>query len=189
MSIGLRRRGVQAVRRAVAGITDTFNRANSTTLGSAETGQAWSYYGGVWGVSSNRAYQSTPAADSFAVVDLGKAAQDITVDYVVAVGGMCVVARIVDRGNNYLADGSGNGGTAPLAILRKSGGGYTVLGNGPNTSGASTIRFVASGTSLTMYQNGVQVIAVTDSAHQTATLVGIRSDADTAGRFDNFQAV
>lgn len=53
---------------------DTFDRANSTsTLGSADTGQAWTARSGTWGVSSNRGYLVTtsPEASYIATVDPG----------------------------------------------------------------------------------------------------------------------
>ena len=38
-------------------VSDSFNRGNSTTtMGTADTGQAWGYFVGTWGISSNRAY-------------------------------------------------------------------------------------------------------------------------------------
>lgn len=53
---------------------DTFNRADSaSTLGSADTGQAWTAVSGTWGISSNKGYlvTTTPEASRVATIDPG----------------------------------------------------------------------------------------------------------------------
>jgi hypothetical protein len=40
-------------RSSVTVVSDSFNRANSGSLGSADTGQAWSLLAGTFGITSN----------------------------------------------------------------------------------------------------------------------------------------
>jgi hypothetical protein len=58
----------------------------------------------------------------------------------------------------------------------------TTLGTGVTR----TIKVVASGFSLTVYENGAQVMATTTTVNQTIANVGLRAGSGTDERFDNF---
>jgi hypothetical protein len=71
--------------------SDSFNRADAATLGTTDTGQAWSVEEGAgWSIETNKATPTTPSTATFttaqdvpfetAVVDTGNNNQTITVD-------------------------------------------------------------------------------------------------------------
>lgn len=86
-------------------VTDSFNRADSATLGVADTGEVWNsnaYAVGVFGISSNQAYLSTPNANSYAVLETGMTNISIKCTAVYSgTGEWGLVARWEDS-NNFL---------------------------------------------------------------------------------------
>lgn len=85
-------------------ITDSFNRADSATLGTADTGQVWDSSAGssgVFGISTNKAYLSTTAANSVAVLDSGILDYSISATSTSTTTDWGFTLRYVDN-NNYL---------------------------------------------------------------------------------------
>lgn len=168
--------------------SDNFNRADTTSgLGTpSDGGSAWVALSGVWGISSNQAYESAGGPHSVAVLDSGTA--DVTVQMTLtAVGGnnAGVVARASDD-NNYLLLAIYGGNT--LEIYRRDAGSFVSL-LAPVTSAyaaGDVFKLTVNGTSVTAYQNGVSKGTVTSAFNQTATKHGLRSHQSIAHRFDDF---
>lgn len=165
-------------------VSDTFTRANSTTtLGSTDTGQAWTAQVGTWGISSNAAYVATGPGLNKATVETGLTACTVAV----AISGATVtsrglVLRWVDT-NNYLtvyaeADS--------LRILRYLAGAGTDLSTVATTwADGDIISVVLSGSSITAKRNGVTITATTCSDFLTATKHGLWAN-NNIPRLDNF---
>ena len=83
--------------------SDTFTRADSTTtLGTAETGGAWTAHVGTWGISSNQAYCPTSAGLNIATVDTGYSDGFVTVTVTgVSAAGQRLVFRLSDSSNYW----------------------------------------------------------------------------------------
>lgn len=175
-------------------VSDSFNRANnSTSLGNADTGQAWQTTpGSIYGISNNQAYpiSDTSGQVSFAYVDSGASDGTITLT-LAAISNYqnYLVFRIVDN-KNYLfvryQKGSGN-----LQLYKTVNNAQTQLGTksiGTLAIG-STISVTVSGSSITVSTNGTQQITTTDNTFSTSTLHGFGDvmSADLTVRYDNFE--
>lgn len=169
-------------------VQDSFTRANSiTTLGTADTGQAWTAHSGTWGIISNAAYLVTQSGDSVATVNCGKSDIDFSVDYAGSNVEMGIVFRATDQ-NNYLLLYV-NGPFNALELWQRVSGAYTNLQK-PNVGAISTsgtLRVVTAGTSITGYLNGVSLLTHTTSQFQTNTRIGLRRNATggTSFTWDN----
>ena len=193
MSLGLARRAVVAVRRAAAAtatVTDTFNRANSTTtLGNADTGQAWAVFttGAVFGITGNQAYMvsSTNGTTTADWVAVDSTVADCTAQITVAVAAAnCgLAARLSDENNTLLVNvGAGNA----LRLFRRAGS-YVELGGSGSVVSSDVIALTMSGSTLQMKKNGVVILTVTETLNQTQTRHGFQiNDAASGIRFDDF---
>lgn len=182
-------------------VYDSFSRADSTTsLGNAETGQAWVTSGvDPWGISGGTAYRpsTTGASDTLATISTSA-----TVDMSVVIaqasnangtGGMGPIWRYSDANNFWLLDIT----SSTTIVYKKVASTFTSVATIPNTIAAGdTVRVVASGSTHTIYLNGAQVYTTTDAFNSTATSHGIRTATAGTGnyspaarRFDNFRIV
>ena len=85
----------------IKAITDTFTRANAATLGSAESGQAWSVLRGTgWGVASNAASNTTDAASSYPLASIQGPNLNLTME-VTSMGNGPGIAFWVTDANNW----------------------------------------------------------------------------------------
>lgn len=166
-------------------VSDTFTRADSTTtLGNAETGQAWSALAGTWGISSNTAYTTTTTAPGSAVVDSGVSNCIIKAKIATQQGGAYVAFRAVNA-TNFLFFGN-NGGTAyklyklVANILTEVGSYAQAPQNG------DSIKITAIGNTITCYVNDIQLIQATIADLNTATKHGFCSYNATNARWDDF---
>lgn len=165
-------------------VSDTFSRANASTLGSAETGQAWTAHTGTWGVDTNKAKLVTQSGDSVATVDAGIADFEMTCD-ITKQGEPGIVFRTIDASNYLLAFASGGN----IEIYQRVAGAYTLLGSGVQAyaDGATKAwRVTGAGNVITAYIDAVQVVQVTTSQFNTQTRYGLRQNDGTAARYDNF---
>ena len=114
MSVG-RRRHLKATLLEGTYATDSFNRANSGSIGQAETGQVWEVYGGGWHIESMHAI-SIVNSDSWAVVDVGNA--DIAVEASLSGTGLGiwsgVTAGFIDNDNYYSLQTNSDSGEVML---------------------------------------------------------------------------
>lgn len=201
MSLMLSRRTKLGAGAVAALVSDAFNRADSTTtLGNADTGQAWSpSVANSWGITGNRAYLSTTSGDAgyLATVSAGQATQDATIDIQVPAAAGGLLFRVVDFSNHLLFDL--NKVTNAWTLYKAVAGGYTSLASAPFTVNGTTIYTlrctVTAAHLITCFIDGAQVGQVTDSANSTGQGVGMRvyHDANvyfgTEPRFDNLRVV
>lgn len=177
-----------------AGLSDTFNRANSTTtLGNADTGQAWTASSGTWGINTNQAYVvSLDTVDHVCSIEAGSANMSVSADILITSNNPGLIFRLQDA-TNYLMVLC-NSSSTQFQIYKRVAGVYTVLAS--SATGLYTINTThnilvsASGNSLSVKMDGTTVVSVTDATFNTATKVGFRhqtpSSTNTA-RWDNLQ--
>ncbi len=171
----------------IATITDSFNRADSTTtLGNADTGQAWTNAVGVLGISSNQAYRvSAVSNEAVALLDTGTAEQIVKGTPISGITNRIVglIGRATDSNNFYicLTDGSSVG-----QLYKKVSGSFTQLGsNFALITGVMELR--CQGSTISVYDDGVLVASETDTSLTTGTQAGFRiSGSSATPRLDDF---
>lgn len=156
--------------------TDTFNRSNETDLSVTDTGQTWTHYrSGRWGVSTNKAYLSTAHnAGSIAVIDAGT--PDVTAECTISAldpSGDGGLAMRVEAVNNFFVFTVID--TGALVVLNCSAGSFSTIT--PSLSSTYTagdvLKVTASGSTFTIYRNGVLNGTLTNADHAAGTLFGL----------------
>jgi len=185
-------------------VSDTFTRADSaTSLGSADTGQAWTAQSGTWGISSNRPYIAVRSggADVATLVGLnsGIISVDIATTAVADATNRGLVFRLADSSNFLevaLVDVAGT--DRVVRIGKRVAGVFTQLAVSSAaqwTVGATiTLRAEVTGNRITGFINGVSAVGyyltTAENAAFTGTncgfYVGTAANDDALGRFDNF---
>lgn len=172
-------------------IGDTFSRADSSTsLGSAETGQAWTVLRGTWGVLSARARVATVASggDQLALVDSG--VSNVRVGARIYLSGLTsntgIVARSDGTTSNLLYAWVGNGNS--VRVGQVVAGSFTALANVPATwAEGDRLEMVVTGNTVELYQNTTLRTTVTANAALAAlTQQGLLATA-TGTRQDDFR--
>lgn len=176
-------------------VTDSFNRANSTTgLGSTDTGQPWVQLGtGIVGIDNNQAYAATNLA--FAVVDYG--APNMRASIKQAVPGdyfSGIHARTAaDGSSGYRIDtGSGSGSVAKV-WSKNTAGVDTLITNGyPITAGDTltlSCKEVSGGTEVKLIVNGATLQTALDTGplRPMGTWAGIQPYNNGNIRLDDFR--
>jgi hypothetical protein len=171
-------------------VNDTFDRANSAvSLGTADTGQAWTAHVGTWGISSNQGYLATTGGGSRDVAALDALAANAAALVTLATvgsGTLGVNARLTDS-LNYLITVFHSGS---LFIQKVDAGATTTLSSKVlATANGDVLKLTASGNALVSYVNDVEQLNASDAFNNTATSYGLISYADTAARFNNFQVL
>lgn len=165
-----------------ASITDSFDRADSTTtMGTTDTGQTWVPNTGTWGISSNRAYVVS-GSQATTVVESNLA--DCTIQVTAAVvgnGGLCW--RSTNNSNHWLM--------APTVVFKKVAGGFTQVGASfSGLTNGTVIKIILSGNDGYLYFDGVLKLSWSDSFNATATKHGLRElSGGGSARFDSFSIV
>lgn len=165
-------------------VTDSFTRADSAvSLGTSDSGHAWTAHGATWGVASGRGYQAVAdgtyhAASVNASVADGKVQATLAAS---AIGGIC--ARLSDDSNFLHLE---FGGANDFTLYKRVAGVFTSLGTFTATPAAGdVIALECRGTSLTAYLNGVARITATDAFNSSATRWGLSTQNITI-RYDDF---
>ncbi len=209
MSIHLLRRGAVAdAFQASTGVTDTFNRAdNASSLGTADSGQAWTAHGGTWGIASNRAVAPSAAAYNAASLDAG--ALLVTVQATIiptAVGGVDIglCGRVVDNTGYVFLDVSKSGSTIVSRTFQKTagvgGGGFTALTSSVQISANLTdtllvrLQFTSASAGeafantpfLSNVWTSLGTFTGLNAALQTPTRYGLVGNNSSNVRFDDF---
>ncbi len=184
---------INSYRFGVAGfstITDSFNRANDgSSLGTADTGQAWTSRVGVLGVNTNTCYPATLSANE-ALSTLDSTITDVKVKItpttLSTVGRFVgVVGRYADNNNYYLAQSDGS----VSQLFKRVAGTYTQLGTDAAAVTVSTVlELRCVGSTISLWGNGVSLISVTDTSLTAGTNCGIRvgGAGSTVLRMDTF---
>lgn len=175
-------------------VTESFNRADhASSLGIADSQQAWSTQAGTWGITGNKAYQSlTTNSDRVVTLDSGiQGASDIRVKVVWNAGEKAGIAfRAQDASTGFIFFIDAGGGYSLGRKLPS----YSVLGtnaSGPATNGQTLeMRVILNGTSITCFANNSQKFSLTDPNFTTVSRHGLffnpAASGTTLTRFDDF---
>lgn len=171
---------------------DDFNRADSTTalgngwLVGVSQAPTWTP---IWGITSNTAYLvgRDPAHGSgtipYAYRDVGTGDVDVSVTFsTLPATNEGLLFRLSTDANTYWYVTA-----TTLVRCRATIDGDQIRASWSTFAAGDTARVVASGSSITIYKNGVNVATVTDSTGATNTRHGLLAK-DTGGtvRFDDF---
>jgi hypothetical protein len=168
-------------------ISDSFNRADSSSsLGNADTGQAWTALRGTWGISSNQAYNFSGTGDGTAALETGMTDIRVTATCAVRDNGTGVIARAVDADNYYTLVNVLNSNA--LRLYAKVSGGFTLLAADVPGALGDVIALECVGSAIKAYKNGAVVVSVTNTALTSGTKAGIRTDT-SSGRLEDFSVV
>ena len=177
-------------------LADTFQRADSATLGTAETGQTWTTVTGGIGITSNLAQINTGAGTSLAIVDAGIANGSIECAwrYAGASSGNGMILRWIDSSNYLFTAIESAGGT--LKLYKYDAGALTALatvtGIGMTGDAWHQVKVTMRGSVITVSINGVQKInhslsAANQTKYGNATVIGLRATLDGV-KFGNLVA-
>ena len=177
-------------------VYDSFDRANSTnSLGSADTGQAWInsvVLGNPIGISSNAAYSASEVGCT-AVVDCVSSDGSLSIVVGAFADNMGITFRYADNSNYAFAVVSNSvskfyigGKSSGSTFGGSSASGYYI--SGVTLSAGDTLKIVMSGTSITVYVNGVSKGTLTITQNSTNKKHGIKINGTTA-RIDSFEFI
>lgn len=176
---------INPYRFATAVVLDSFDRADSAlTLGNADTGQAWLAGSGTWGIASNLGYNVASGGDGGAVVDAGIANVIVRVTLATLSTQSGLIFRYVDEANLWrFIQSSGT-----FYLQRRVAGGNTTVAGFPTGTAVNgdRLKVIASGDSISVYQNDSLLGSTTDATHNTATKHGLHAFVSTAARFNDF---
>jgi hypothetical protein len=166
----------------MATYTDDFNRPDSTNLGN------WTEHGDDWSIKSN---QLAPGISTLSFVLYGSALDtsdhyaEIVLSNATATS-MGVLARADVNGTNFYL--WRNNGTS-WSLFHNLGGSFTSVGSfvaAPANGDVARIQCV--GSTVKGFVNGIERVSVTDTTITTGAYVGMRSEASSTMRYDNFAA-
>lgn len=166
-------------------VQDRFNRANSTTLGTAETGQAWTTWKGEARIASQQA-ELRSSTYSLAVLDSGTATGAATVTVPAASSELWLVLRASDSAN-YWRFGRWKDGAYELQQVVKNKVGSPALTRSATVSavGGDVLSCQLEST-ITCSVNGITVVSTPDGFNATARFVGLAANGRAVTRFDDF---
>jgi hypothetical protein len=177
-------------------ILDTFTGADSTAL-SVHTpdidtpASAWVVVSGAWQLIGNKAAPSVSIALPLSVIDSLKADCNIEVDVtLIATSAKTgIVGRYTDAGNHWELTLSVT--TQLFELIERNATVNTVRASQAVTIAAAethTLKLVLSGTNLTGYMDGANMITYSSALFQSNTIHGIRgTNTQTTERHDNFK--
>lgn len=183
---------------------DTFNRANSTTsIGTADTGQAWTTLRGTLGINTNAAYLVTSAgADLHNIASFESNAADVDISATISANpsagaAVGIVYRVIDANNyRFFFHYLNSAGTAFLVYSGRVEAGVAthdpVSGTQSIASMATpfVLRVVCQGSTIKLYRNGIQMGAdITSTFNQGVTKHGVLFTNTTTARIDNLTVV
>jgi hypothetical protein len=168
----------------VASFSDDFDRPDSTDLGAG-----WVEVSGDWSVISGRA---SPGVSGGTVIlrTAGAMASNDHYAQVTIAATTAVSQGVWCRGDTTLDNGYllRNNGSS-WALFKVVSGAFTSIGSYAAAAVAGdVVKVQAVGSTIKAFINGTERISVTDTAVTTGTYAGIRSEANTGLRFDNFSA-
>lgn len=168
---------------------DNFNRTDASPLGDMSTAPStttWQYANSAdWRIVSNGAKEFTSNASGSAGIRnvyVNTSLSNATVKADITYSGTQTQVRLITRyqdESNYVFAAvfkSGSTGTNQIQLYKLVGGSFTQLGSTASVSNSAgtthEIKLVASGSSLTVYNDGVSVITATDGALSSQTKHG-----------------
>lgn len=172
-------------------VSDTFTRADSAaSLGTSDSGHAWTAHRGTWGIQTNRGYLATSSGSNDCASVNASVANATVSCVVVAIGAggssdWRLVANVTDADNYFvLVAGVGSNYT----LYRVQAGGFTSIGTVAVVPAANDIASIQrQGSTITARVNGTSSGAITDTFNQSATRFGLASGGSvSAARYDSF---
>lgn len=166
-------------------VRDRFLRENNaSSLGTAETRQAWQSLASSWGTIDGAAYNAGGAATSFAAVDAKVSDCRIRMRVTRAGGsvGMCFRMQDASNGWYFLANGAAGVLNLRQAAADTNKGSLTLLLTGPRTYDV-----VLNGPVISIYEDGLLKLTVSDATFQTNTLHGLYNGTTVGNRYRDFQ--
>lgn len=165
-------------------IGDTFNRANASLPGAADSGQAWAVESGVPGIIDGQAYATTAVGTKW-FINSDQQDAELTCTIGGTVAGAYLLFRRLDD-TNFLRVGAVAPGPK-YRIDQVVAGTLTNLFTGTTTAVAGDeVRVYYKGSYIALYVNEVLQCWVNAPVLLTATGVGMQT-AVTTTRFDNFR--
>ncbi|MCM3130945.1 hypothetical protein ACFQ3J_00405 [Paenibacillus provencensis] len=180
--------GLLVVSKSKLVVSDTFNRAdNNTSLGTADTGQAWQALSGVFGIVGNTAQLITAAGTTnTAVVDSG--ISNCVIKATLATNSVItrIAFRVTDATNMIFVQS--NQGSSNYQILRVVDNAQTSIATVSRAPAAGDeITVNLDGSSIVVLINGTQAMSVTEAFNLTATKHGIGVRNTPSSSIDNFR--
>jgi hypothetical protein len=167
----------------VTTFTDDFNRADGSP------GANWVQVSGAWTIISQQLSSGTTGTTVVLRAATAMATSD-NYSQVTIAATTSASQGVWCRGDSTLTSGYAvrNNGTN-WALFSVTGGTFTSIGTYAAAAVAGdVVKIQAVGSTITVYINGVSRISVTNTAVTTGTSVGIRSDVNSALRYDDFTA-
>ena len=169
-----------------SGVSDTFNRANSTTgIGTADSGQTWEALTGVNGISSNEAY-GVSFDSNFARSIIDSGLSDFTLTCDITKGSSSWAPRLIFRvtdNNNMIGVSLPNG---QITLYKRVGGAYISIASVESSMPTATYKIVCNGTSVKVYVDDVIVFDEVITDFTSVTKHGISVYLDDTVRYNNF---
>lgn len=175
-------------------IQDGFNRADNASLGKADTGQTWQYYG-QFGISQGKAICSAnnTGPEAKAYISTGRTDYAFTCDLIWGGTAGCNVGILgrwdtVTVGNFYYVGINPNGQT--IDFYKNSGGGgtWTLVGQYTLNAVAGvpyTLKVTFKGSSIKVYLSGALILTATDSSFSGQYIAIRNGGIDLNGKWDN----
>lgn len=162
-------------------VLDTFTRADSSTLGNAETGQAWTEDVGNLAIASGRLV-ATAVVSSQAICSLDSGLAEGLFGLKTTQGGAAIthaslLFRMVDASNFLMVRINGGPTQNEIQLYERVTGTLTKLAAVAFTPTNDTwyhLQVRANGTALSIRLDGNEVLTHSTSRHQAATRVGVR---------------
>lgn len=168
----------------MATITDTFDRADAGTLGTASGGFSWTQVAGSIGISSNSAASSTSGNNTARAESALSADHYAQIEVVVqGANGVGPCCRFDASANTFYV---AYDDASSLRLFRVITGGFTEIGSASSVAAGSIVKIQANGTTIKVFDDGVEVISVTDGDITGNTHTGIL--VGQSGVVDDFEA-
>lgn len=168
-------------------VSDSFNRADRTGLGTADTGQVWVDAINGFNIVSNQAGPRQSGANNITVIDAGAGANNARIQARFAAhanSNVSLMYRYVDPAHYTRVQALVSTGT--ISVIEVGGAGTILAVPGLTLADGDSVAIDAIGTAISVYLNGVLVGQATTALNLTATQHGLFGGATTSQRFDDF---
>ncbi len=164
-------------------VYDTFDRSDSASIGTADTGQIWTEDVGDLQISGNL-LKTTTVSSGQSICSLESGLSNGRFSLTVNIGAdlitrnVGVIFRMTDANNFWVARPSKtSGGAGSVQIVKCVSGVFTTVANISATVNANTeysVMAVANNDIISLYFNGSLITEITDNFNATATKAGVR---------------
>ena len=166
-------------------VSDSFNRSDSTGLGTTDTGQTWEYHNaGIWGISNNQAILTNNVTNSGAIVDSKASDVSIEVKILVASAANKVYFRYLASNNYFMIYNK-----SVVKVIANVNNTVATFPTNFNYTSNQLFKITCFGDNIKVYADGALLCELTDSAHRTGTKHGFGANASSTGRFDDFKII